>query len=156
MTPSGSSHTPSCGSKILLINIHYSLDFIAQTSAESSTTRYASPFAYAICMQAKVFAVQGHSYCITGVATNNYSMNFNYLAARGGELAPDSLPLDPPLPYIHFSCTNTNGFIQGNMLNTPQAVPLICKASVVQTVLYIHAIRSLSVVSPTLLLRLAD
>ena len=35
-------------------------------------------------------------------------------------------------PYIHFSCTNTNGFIQGNMLNTPQAVPLICKASVVQ------------------------
>ena len=86
--------------KILLINIHYSLkpiDFIAQTSAESSTTRYASPFAYAICMQAKVFAVQGHSYCITGVATNNYSMNFNYLAARGGELAPDSLPLDPPL-----------------------------------------------------------
>ena len=35
-------------------------------------------------------------------------------------------------PYIHFSRTNTNGFIQGNMLNTPQAVPLICKASVVQ------------------------
>ena len=27
---------------------------------------------------------------ITGVATNNYSMNFNYLATRGGELAPDS------------------------------------------------------------------
>ena len=39
-------------------------------------------------------------------------------------------------PYIHFSCTNTNGFIQGNMLNTPQAVPLICKASVVQLILY--------------------
>ena len=38
-------------------------------------------------------------------------------------------------PYIHFSCTNTNGFIQGNMLNTPQAVPLICKASVVQNIL---------------------
>ena len=37
-------------------------------------------------------------------------------------------------PYIHFSCTNTNGFIQGNVLNTPQAVPLICKASVVQVV----------------------
>ena len=52
--------------KILLINIHYSLkpiDFIAQTSAESSTTRYASPFAYAIRMQAKVSAVQGDSYC---------------------------------------------------------------------------------------------
>ena len=27
---------------------------------------------------------------------------------------------------------SSNGFIQGNMLNTPQAVPLICKASVVQ------------------------
>ena len=81
--------------KILLINIHYSLkpiDFIAQTSAESSTTRYASPFAYAICMQAKVFAVQGHSYCITGVATNNYSMNFNYLAARGGNWPPIPSP----------------------------------------------------------------
>ena len=39
-------------------------------------------------------------------------------------------------PYIHFSCTNTNGFIQGNMLNTPQAVPLICKASVVQSLLF--------------------
>ena len=39
-------------------------------------------------------------------------------------------------PYIHFSCTNTNGFIQGNMLNTPQAVPLICKASVVQELGY--------------------
>ena len=84
--------------KILLINIHYSLkpiDFIAQTSAESSTTRYASPFAYAICMQAKVFAVQGHSYCITGVATNNYSMNFNYLAARGvGSAMKKSLVTD--------------------------------------------------------------
>ena len=89
----GMGGTKLARAKILLINIHYSLkpiDFIAQTSAESSTTRYASPFAYAICMQAKVFAVQGHSYC-------NYSMNFNYLAARGGELAPDSLPLDPPL-----------------------------------------------------------
>ena len=39
-------------------------------------------------------------------------------------------------PYIHFSCTNTNGFIQGNMLNTPQAVPLICKASVVQVCIF--------------------
>ena len=29
---------------------------------------------------------------ITGVATNNYSMNFNYFATRGGELAPDSPP----------------------------------------------------------------
>ena len=87
----GMGGTKLARAKILLINIHYSLkpiDFIAQTSAESSTTRYASPFAYAICMQAKVFAVQGHSYCITGVATNNYSMNFNYLAARGGGTGP--------------------------------------------------------------------
>ena len=38
--------------------------------------------------------------------------------------------------HIHFSCTNTNGFIQGNMLNTPQAVPLICKASVVQAEIF--------------------
>ena len=69
------------------------------TSDQPCTTRYASPFAYAICMQAKVFAVQGHSYCITGVATNNYSMNFNYLAARGGGNWP---PI--PSPWIrHWS-----------------------------------------------------
>ena len=44
-------------------------------------------------------------------------------------------------PYIHFSYTNTNGFIQGNMLNTPQAVPLICKASVVQIEIVYGSVR---------------
>ena len=100
--------------KILLINIHFSLKpiyFIAQTSAELSTTRYASPFAYAICMQAKVSAVRDH-YCreFTGVATNNYSMNFNYLAARGGNWPPIP-PLDPPLVfrrilYFNWDCVS--------------------------------------------------
>ena len=55
--------------------------------AESSTTRYASPFAYAICMQAKFLqceATRTVESSITEVATNNYSMNFNYLATRGG------------------------------------------------------------------------
>ena len=33
---------------------------------------------------------------ITGVATNNYSMNFNYFATRGGNWPPIP-PLDPPL-----------------------------------------------------------
>ena len=65
--------------KILLINIHFSLKpiyFIAQTSAELSTTRYASPFAYAICMQAKVSAVRDHctvESSITGQIKERYT-----------------------------------------------------------------------------------
>ena len=50
-------------------------------------------------MQAKVSAVRGHcsvESSIPGVATNNYSMNFNYFATRGGNWPPIP-PLDPPL-----------------------------------------------------------
>ena len=47
---------------------------------------------------------------ITGVATNNYSMNFNYFATRGGGTGPRFPPLDPPL-YAAYKIIQWDGII---------------------------------------------
>ena len=84
--------------KILLINIHYSsillpkraLNRVLRAMLVPSRMLYAYKRKFLQCETTRTVKRS-----ITGVATNNYSMNFNYLATRGGELAPDS-PLDPP------------------------------------------------------------